>query len=333
MKRIGLILISIMILLCLNCGRDASETEKSDESLKPAETTVEEKIILTINLKKIANKDLKNYIKSRHPDLSFNDINPRLASRIFDTFIEHKMIMHHVEQAKVPLDQVEIDNYLREKRLPLNKANDPAVSESIKAQKYLYFTLYKDIDVTDAEIRQYYERNMDDYRKSSEVFLHQIVVKNRDKAVEIHENLLKSPGKFAEIAKKKSISLEAKNGGRMGYFEKGTLPKDMEDVVFALDLNKISPVVKSPYGFHIFKVTKTKKERLLFLERVKDEIKNKLLSDKLRWAYEDYLARLKKELDIKVKYQSLFFTYQPIKGEQNEQINQSTDPNNTNNNG
>jgi hypothetical protein len=56
----------------------------------------------------------------------------------------------------------------------------------------------------------------------------------------------------------------------------------------------------------------------LFLEIVKDEIKNKLLSDKLRWAYEDYLAKLKKDLDIKVKYQSLFFTYQPVKGEQND---------------
>lgn len=322
-----------MILLCLNCGRDASETEKSGEALKPAETPIEEKVILTINLNKFTNKDLKEFIKSRHPDLSFNALNPKLASRIFDTFIEHKMVMDQVEQARIPLDEVEIDNYLRGKRLPLNKADEPAVSESIKAQKYLYFTLYKDIDVTDAEIRQYYNRNMNDYRKSSEVFIHQIVVKDRDKAVEIHENLLKSPGKFAEIAEKQSISLEAKNGGRMGYFEKGTLPKDMEDVVFALDLHKISPVVKSPYGYHIFKVTKTKKERLLFLERVKDEIKNKLLSDKLRWAYEDYLTRLKKELDIKVKYQSLFFTYQPVKGEQNDQISQSTDPNNTNNNG
>lgn len=322
-----------MILLCLNCGSDTPETEKSGEPLKTAETAGDQKVILTINLNKFTNKDLKNFMKSRHPDLSFNSLNPRLASRVFDTFIEHKMIMHQVEQANVPLDQVEIDNYLREKRLPLNKVDDPAVSESIKAQKYLYFTLYKDIDVTDAEIRQYYNRHMNDYRKSSEVFLHQIVVKDRDKAVEIHENLLKSPEKFTEIAEKQSISLEAKKGGKMGYFEKGTLPKDMEDVVFALDLNKISPVVKSPYGYHIFKVTKIKNERLLFLEKVKDEIKNKLLSDKLRWAYEDYLAKLKKELDIKVKYQSLFFAYQPIKGEQNDQISQSTGSNNINNNG
>jgi parvulin-like peptidyl-prolyl isomerase len=156
-------------------------------------------------------------------------------------------------------------------------------------------------------------------------------VKDKEKAYEIRQTLLKAPKRFAEIAKKESLSMEAKNGGLMGYFEKGTLPKDMEDVVFALKLNVISPVVESAYGYHIFKVTKIKKERTLFLDRAKNEIKNKLLSDKLRWVYKNFLARLKKELDIKVKNRSLFFTYQPVKGDanDNEKTKQNTNPNNS----
>lgn len=321
MKKLKLILIIILVLLGCNCGKEARKTEKNTESLKSTELPGDENIILTINNDQFTNKDLKEFIKSRYPDFSFKDINTRLASRIFDMFIEQKIVLHSVEQANIKLDQEDIDNYLKSKTLPPDQENDPWTKESAKAQKYLYFKLYKDIDVTDAEIRRYYDSHIDEYRKSKEIFLCQIVVNDKDKAYEIRETLSKAPEKFEELAKKESISLEAKNGGSMGYFEKGTLPKDMEDVVFALDVNTISPVVESPYGFHIFKVTKIKKERLEFLETVKNQIKNKLLSEKLSAAYENFLAQSKKELNIKAIYESLFFPYQSIKGEQNVEKN------------
>ncbi|MDQ1349825.1 MAG: peptidyl-prolyl cis-trans isomerase [Acidobacteriota bacterium] len=327
MKNIKLIATILLVLLCIQCGKDtqAPGAKKNTGTGELMETTGDDNIILSIDNEKFTNKQFKEFIKSRYPDFSFKDINVRLASRIFDMFIEHKTVMHSVEQANIKMDQSEIDNYLKETTLPTDLQNNPSLTESAKARKYLYFKLYKDIDVTDAEIRQYYDRHIDDYRKSTEVFLYQIVVNDKARAYEIHETLSKSPEKFEELAKRYSISIEAKDGGSMGYFEKGTLPKDMEDVVFALGLNTISPVVDSPYGFHIFKVTKIKKERLQFLEAVKNEIKNKLLSEKLGVAYEDFLAGLKSELNINAKYQSLFFPYQAIKGEQNVETNQNID--------
>lgn len=317
MKKLKLILLIIYFLLCLNCGKKTEETGKNTNVSRPGETSNDENIILTIDKEKFTNKQLKDFIKSRYPDFSFTDINARLASRIFDMFIEQKIVLHSVDQANIKLDQEDIDNYLKTQTLPPDQVNDPWLKESAKAQKYLYFKIYKDIDVTDNEIQEYYNLHIDEYRKSTEVCLYQIVTKDKAKAYEIREILSKSPEKFEDLAKKESISIEAKNGGSMGYFEKGTLPKDMENVVFALELNAISPVVESPYGFHIFKVTKIRKERLEFLEAVKNQIKNKLLSEKLNAAYEDFLNQLKKELNIKAIYNSLFFPYQTIKGDQN----------------
>ena len=71
----------------------------------------------------------------------------------------------------------------------------------------------------------------------------------------------------------------------MGFFEKGMLPQEMEEVVFSLKVNEISPIVESPYGFHLFKVTRKRKSRMQLLAAVKDEIKSKLLSAKLTAAY------------------------------------------------
>jgi parvulin-like peptidyl-prolyl isomerase len=130
--------------------------------------------------------------------------------------------------------------------------------------------------------------------------------------------------------------MEASKGGYMGYFEKGTLPKDMEDVVFSLQPYTISPVVESPYGFHIFKVTKKKRGRLLFQKTVKSEIKNKLLSEKLRQAYRKFLDQAKQTVKINVNHDQLYFDYQPVdkpniggEGDENKKTINTNDTDNT----
>lgn len=334
MKNVKYILIILGLVLSIACGKEASPPppEKTETPVQQQEKLPNEtKVILVINEKQYTNRQLKDFIDSRYPDASFVNSNPRITSRLFDTFVEHKMVMYIVDREEIPVTPVEINEYLKERHLPLNLIEDQMVKESVKAQKFLNLKLYKDIDVTDAEIREYYNKNQDEYRKSSEVFLHQIVVKDSARAYEIHQQLMSSPQSFAQIAEAESIARDAKNGGQMGYFEKGTLPRDMEDVVFALSINQISPVVKSPYGYHIFKVSKIKTERLLYLDSVKDKIKNSLLSDKLRWAYEDFLTQLKSQLNIEIKYPSLYFTYHPIRGEQNE-IEKNTSPTDTDDN-
>lgn len=320
MKKLKYCAIIILLMLCVKCGKDEpAQPEETETPEQKEQMLIDSKVILTINDKQFTNKDFKEYVKGRHADLKFVESNLRVASRVFDTFVEHRTVMYVVDRENIPVVKKEIDSYLRDRHLPLDMVDDQTVIDTVKAQKYLDLKLYKDIDVTDAEIREYYNRNLDQYRRSSEVLLHEIVVKERDNAYEILKALNKKPEDFAEIAKKESISRDAKNGGQMGYYEKGTLPKDMEEVVFALELNTISPVVNSPYGYHIFKVTKKKKERLLFLEKVTDDIKSKLLSDKLRWAYEDFFSQLKRQLKITIKYPALYFTYQSIEeGEQND---------------
>ena len=105
----------------------------------------------------------------------------------------------------------------------------------------------------------------------------------------------------------------------MGFFEKGVLPKEMEDVVFSLKTGEISPVVESPYGFHIFKVTQKKKQRLLTLAMVQNEIQNRLLSEKHNSAYDHFLDQVQSELSLKVVYDNLYFTYQATdSGDSNE---------------
>jgi parvulin-like peptidyl-prolyl isomerase len=181
--------------------------------------------------------------------------------------------------------------------------------------------------VTEKEIRDYYNRHIDDFRKRPEVLLYQILLKDKETALKVRGILDNNPRKFEELAKKESISGEAQKGGHMGYFEEGTLPKDMEQVVFSLSPQTISPVVESTYGFHIFKVTQKKKGRLLYLEKVRPEIKQKLMSEKLRKAYRVFLEEAAQDLSVSIKHQNLYFEYQNSEGDKKDENKETTGDN------
>lgn len=331
MKREQLIIIIIFLLfLYPGCKDDSPEKQmaKLEQQKKQAQDKIDNAIILQINKKTFFNKNLKRYIRINHSDLSVIENNDRLLSRIFDSFIEHKTTTSIPELVEIPVQQEEYDQYVINLNIQKDKIDRSSIINSIKLQKFLDAAVYKDIDVSQEEIRSYYNKNHGEFTKKREVLLYQILLKDKEKALNIRSILEKDPKKFEELAMSHSKSIEAKEGGLLGYFEEGILPKEMEDVVFSLKLNEISPVTESPYGFHIFKVTKQKRSgRLLYIKNVESKIRNKLLSEKLRKAYQHFLNNLKSKFQIEIGYKNLYFKYQPLKGENKNESTQEISAN------
>ena len=323
MKRLKYLLFIFIILLYFNCKNNANKTkEKTEESIKQHQT-ISNKLILKINNKKYFNRNLKNFINSYHLDLPNLEKNDKLNSRIFDFFVENKIVLYKAEQEQLNITQQEIDDYLKKTNISKDSTIQNSIKDSIKIQKYLYLKIYTNLKLSNKEIQEYYNQHHNEFTKKDGVVLYQILVKNKEKAIKIRGELKNSPEKFNEIAKQESVSSEANKNGLMGYFEKGNLPKDMENVVFSLKTNEISPIVESSYGYHIFKVVKKTRKRLIFFSSAKDNIKDKLLSEKFQIAYNEYLSDLKNELNILVFYKNLYFTYKNKKGEQSDEIKQN----------
>lgn len=341
-KVITLTLVISLVLVCFHCKKDTPKDTllEKKEAREAAVEAIGKKIVLQINEKKFSNNDFKNFIQLQYPDISTAKGNPspsaseQLISRLFDSFVEHKTVLYVADQYDIPISETELQNYIEKLKVSKDSIDMASVIDAIKVQKYLYAKVYDPIKVSEMEIRSYYNKHLDEFRKKPEVLLYQILLKDKETALRVRGILDNNPQKFDELAKKESISMEANQGGRMGYFEEGTLPKDMEQVVFSLSPHTISPVVESTYGFHIFKITNKKRGRLLYLERVKPEIKRKLLSEKLRIAYQDFLASAARDLSITIKYKELYFDYQNIEGdtrdENKETINTDSLNNSTN---
>ena len=61
---------------------------------------------------------------------------------------------------------------------------------------------------------------------------------------------------FEDLAKNFSKCPSGKRGGALGEFSKGMMVKPFEDAAFALEVGKISGIVKTQFGHHLIKRTK-----------------------------------------------------------------------------
>jgi peptidyl-prolyl cis-trans isomerase D len=82
----------------------------------------------------------------------------------------------------------------------------------------------------------------------------------RKKAEAILAEVRRDPQQFGEIAKRDSEDKgSAVNGGDVGFFGRGAMVKPFEDAAFKLKVGEISGIVESNFGFHIIKLTDTRK--------------------------------------------------------------------------
>ena len=113
---------------------------------------------------------------------------------------------------------------------------------------------------------------------------------------------LKAGADFAEMAREKSIDFASvQQGGALGWVVRGQLPPALEDVVFALEINELSPVVETYFGYHIVKITDRKEATPAEL----DETLTQLIELRLKLERADIQAvfwELQQKAEIRVNW-------------------------------
>lgn len=120
-------------------------------------------------------------------------------------------------------------------------------------QKLIEKDVFDKMEIPQSEISKYYNDHTNEFSHPEQVRARHILSSTWEEAQAI-EKEISDGGNFAEIAKAKSISPERWNGGDLGYFSRGTYPEVFDRTCFNLQVADTSPVVKSDYGYHIFKI-------------------------------------------------------------------------------
>lgn len=194
--------------------------------------------------------------------------------------------------------------YLEAKKRGMEKDKDLQKKlEEIKKLTLINQLLEKEIKaaakVTETDIKDYYNKNKDNFIIPNQVRLSHIVLKTEDDAKKAYERLNKGED-FAKVASELSIDkASAKSGGDIGSFKMGEMSAEIENIVFKLKKGEISEPARLKDGIHIFKATDLKGSQVEF-SKVKDLIAQRLTAEKQREAFDKFIEGIKKNYKIDI---------------------------------
>ena len=154
------------------------------------------------------------------------------------------------------------------------------------------------IEVTEDEASDYYKEHAEEFARDEEFRALQITVRTEEEAIQLLE-LIKKGEDFRELAEQHSLSPDKEDGGDLGFFMRGEMPESFEEAVSSIAEGEVSIVVKSPYGFHIFKLIEKRGKRVIDFSDVRDEIILSLQLEEGKSAFRNWIDDLKKKAEIK----------------------------------
>jgi peptidyl-prolyl cis-trans isomerase SurA len=167
------------------------------------------------------------------------------------------------------------------------------------------------INIGADEVKKYYDEHPQEFTRPEQVVLAEIFLSTEGKAPEEIEsvqrkaedlrNRVMKGDDFNEIAKRYSQGSTAKDGGDLGTFKKGELAPQLEGVVFKMDKGQITDVIQTKTGFEVLKIDNHYQAGLQPMEKVNDEIMNRIYMQKMQPTLRDYLAQLREESYVMVK--------------------------------
>ena len=297
----------------MNKGKIAGSenTSRSDASSVPAEA------VAIVNGQEIAADELAQRLQlaiqqgdnSSPPDeYTLNRLREEALTELIEkTLIEQKAKEQQISVTDEEFDQLvqqvqreydgkDIQNILQEQ----DKSYEVWAKEQrekLLLEKLIDANMGSMIVVSPEEVRQYYERNKEKYDHPAQIRASQILTYEENIARKALQEI-QSGKDFAKVAVAYSESADAKNGGDLGFFAKGVMPPEFDEVIFPMKMGEVSDVVNTPYGYQIFKLTGRREAHRVELDEVKGQIEHLLEKQKRMLAVDLWMAELQNNAKI-----------------------------------
>lgn len=250
---------------------------------------------------------------------------PVVRNQILESLINQELLYQSSQKNKIKIDQKTVDERYDsiKKRFKTEEEFKDAISKmnvseaNIRTQlekglaidELLKSKVVKDIEVTEEESRKYYDENPDQFKEAEQVKASHILIKvepdaNDDKKNEARKKIESVQGKlkkgddFAAVAKEYSEGPSKSRGGDLGFFKRGQMVKPFEEAAFSMEVEQVSGVVETQFGYHIIKVTEKKPASTATYPEVKDQLQQQLKQQKTRQAVGEYVDDLRKKAKI-----------------------------------
>jgi len=250
-------------------------------------------------------------------------------AKAMDTLITQMLLAQKAEELGIVVADKNVDsaleNLLKEKNMSVAKFSETLAAEGGVLDEYkseirknmirrriVEREIRPGITISEEEVGAYYRKHRNDYEGKEAARIQQILlVKPRDcddnirekvraRAEEILERLTGGES-FDILVAMYSQGPAAQSGGDLGFVEKGMMFPEVDAAVSTLEKGEASKVIESPIGFHIIKIIDKRGAGIKPVEEVREEIIQKIGSEKLQKKFQEWLKELREESLIEIK--------------------------------
>lgn len=291
--------------------------------------TVDNEAVLYSEVVRDAQRQLDELRSQAGTEAEYRRESDRILEETLDQAIESKLLYREAMLVGMNIEDELVENRIQELRdlYPTNEAFMRELDQAgetmrdfrertrkrLMAQRMAYMKLRQlesDAVVSQDQLVQYYEENIDQFRRSERVRVRQIFLQAPESdpqarqaaraRLELILDELNAGADFAELAKQYSEAPGAEDGGIIGWQRRGDLIPSLEEEAFRLDAGEHGGIVQSPGGLHILKVDEHQEAGIAPLKEVRNDIEPYIRSMQADEAYEKWIAELRSRSRVRV---------------------------------
>jgi peptidyl-prolyl cis-trans isomerase D len=199
------------------------------------------------------------------------------ATAIVPNAVAERLLRINAQQREVSQSVLAPENFVAQVKLEAGAAkqyydahqNEFQLPEQARLD-YLVLALdavASQIEVSADEVKQFHEQNAKQYAQGDERQASHVLIAvdakasaqekqaARARAGQMLQQARQNPASFAELARKNSQDPgSAAQGGDLGWFPRGAMPKPFDDAVFQMKAGEIAGPVESEFGYHIIRL-------------------------------------------------------------------------------
>ena len=310
LKKATALILVLMMFVLTGCG-----AKKTDDSTTDGETKIDKTNAVAIVNDHVFDIDTFNifyglYVAQYGEEFMNTEVNGVTNADSAKTFIinnnvQNMLIKDYMISQGFVIDATELASELEQFNTALNEDEtrksyfeSAGVTDAFKEEQIalsLYVKAFQEEIYKDAEAQTETLENMF-ATEIVEISARHILLEDEATALEVKAKL-DAGEDFAELAKQVSKDPgSASNGGDLGYFSKGVMVEEFDNVAFSQAIGVISDPVQSSLGYHIIKV-----EDQLTINKMIENGKEESIVNAYK---EEFVVQIAQEMYL-VKYQSL----------------------------
>jgi peptidyl-prolyl cis-trans isomerase C len=276
--------------------------------------------IITVGTRNVSYDEFKRDLKRMAFDVEIMGHEMQsLMEPLVERLVDHYLILEYGRQEGVEVSEQDLEKVVREIQKDYSEKDFQETllrgvvhfeewKETLREQLLLRKIVNKALETMEhapfQEIRDYYDTHQEDFGRPLAVRFRQIVTSSREEAERALQRL--SSGEDMNSIIEGYVKAQGKEyGGAVDWVARGDLDESVEKMIFSLPLGKVSPVVESPYGFHVFEVLERRAEGVKTFPEAIPEIEAKLQRERQEAFIDQWVESLRVVIPVKVNRELL----------------------------